>query len=152
MTSVPHPCCHPTMLKQPISIWVLPLTLVCCCVVNAAAAESPAEKHFRETVSQIFARRCISCQNDLEKKGGLSLTTAESAFRGGTSGEVIAKNDPASSYLLDLITPQNGKAEMPKKADPLSKEEDTAIRQWIVAVEPWPADLKVTDAQVKNNN
>ena len=41
--------------------------------------------------------------------------------------------DAQSSYLLDLLIPTDGVAEMPKGEPALSKEEITTIRRWILA-------------------
>lgn len=96
---------------------------------------------FQDRVAPVFRRHCLNCHNDEARKGGLSLQTAESALAGGDSGEVIFPGDPDSSYLLDLITPEDGKAEMPEGTEPLSADDRTAIHDWIAAGAQWPKHL-----------
>ncbi len=96
---------------------------------------------FQDRVAGIFRRHCLNCHNDEARKGGLSLQTAESAMAGGDSGEVIFPGDPDSSYLLDLITPDEGKAEMPEGTEPLSEEDRQVIHDWITAGAAWPKHL-----------
>lgn len=101
------------------------------------------EVDFQDDVAPIFQKRCLSCHNDELKQGKLSLQTRKSALKGGESGEVIVPGNPDGSYLLSLITPSKGKAEMPKEADPLSPTEVATIRQWIEQGAKWPADFKL---------
>lgn len=115
----------------------------------AAAAKSPAAAdYFQQHIAPIFARRCLSCHNDVDRQGGLSFATAAAVTIGGDSGKVILPRDPAGSLLIAQITPQQGRAEMPPKADPLTAEERAAIHAWIASGAPWPADLRLEPARV----
>lgn len=49
--------------------------------------------------------------------------------------------DAQSSYLLDLLIPTDGVAEMPKGEPALSKEEITTIRRWILEGANWPKSV-----------
>ena len=71
---------------------------------------------------------------------------------GGDSGAVIAPGKPDESYLLELVTPDNGRAEMPKDADPLPAGEVAAIRQWIADGAPWPAEFQLEPARVETTD
>ena len=46
---------------------------------------------------------------------------------------MIVPGKPDESYLVQQITPADGKAEMPKEKDPLSEDEIKKIREWIAA-------------------
>ena len=50
---------------------------------------------------------------------------------GETEDAAIVSGKPAESYLFCLITPVDGKAEMPKGKKPLSGVEIDLIRKWI---------------------
>ena len=93
---------------------------------------------FGTVVGPAFADNCLECHNNRDRKGGLSLQTGPAALRGGDSGQVIVPGDPASSYLLDLVTSHDGKAEMPKGASPLDEATVASIRKWISAGADWP--------------
>ncbi len=96
-----------------------------------------------DSVRPVLERHCLSCHNDRDRKGGLSLVSAETFRKGGESGAVVAPGDPSASYLLDMVTPQEGKAAMPKGSAPLSPEELALLRDWIAAGAEWPESLKL---------
>ncbi len=115
-------------------------TLLIPTVLTASHAVSGAEDAFPD-IAQIFERRCVGCHNETDRKGGLSIESKETALAGGESGTVFVPGDPESSYLLDLVTPRDGRAEMPKEGDPLKAEEVESIRAWIAAGADWPAGV-----------
>ena len=52
------------------------------------------------------------------------MTHFETMIQGGESdGKAILPGNAGESYLVELITPVNGKAEMPRKDEPLSQVE-----------------------------
>ncbi|QDV51196.1 PSD1 and planctomycete cytochrome C domain-containing protein [Gimesia fumaroli] len=101
------------------------------------------EVDFRENVAPILQRHCLSCHNDRVRRGGLSLHSAQATSKGGESGPSIDPSDPDASYLIDLITPTEGTAEMPRDEPPLSEKEVATIRNWIKAGAVWPADFEI---------
>lgn len=109
---------------------------------------SQADDFFQQQVAPILQRRCLSCHNDEQHKGDLSLQSAGSAMADG----YIEPGDSDSSYLVDVITPVDDKAEMPKNSDPLSTEEITLIRKWIDDGAKWPTAFKLADAPVADLN
>ena len=104
-----------------------------------------AEDLFRDRIAPILERRCLSCHNDRQREGDFSLQTATSGLADG----YIEPGDVEGSHLLDLIVATNGKAAMPKNADPLSDEEVGLVRDWINAGATWPDGLRLEEAQVK---
>lgn len=122
------------------------ITLVAASLLFVWTQDSVADEPFIERVAPILERRCLSCHDDTQRKGGFSLQTADSAFEDG----YIEKDEAESSYLVDLITPLGGKAEMPKNADPLSEEEIETIRTWIDAGANWPTDVILSESSVRD--
>src|SRR6056297_923250 len=108
--------------------------LVTTGLLFAASNHAVGDEHFREHVAPVLQRRCLSCHDDQQRKGGFSLQSAEAAMEGG----YIESGDAEASHLVSLITPADGKAAMPKNADPLSQEEIDAIRNWIDQGARWP--------------
>ncbi len=98
-----------------------------------------------ERVAPIFQRRCLSCHNDKDKKGDLSLQSAAAIEDSG----IVEPGDADGSTLVEMISPRGAKpAEMPKNADPLSADEVKLIRDWIAAGAKWPDGFRLEPAQV----
>ena len=113
-------------------------------VVGSHSGARADEGLFRDRVVPILARRCLSCHDDTLRRGDLSLRTNEDLHELG----YVVPGDPAGSYLLELITPSAGAAEMPKDSDPLKADEIKVIRDWIAAGGEWPDNVAVEPLQV----
>ncbi|MBA3316106.1 MAG: hypothetical protein M3552_01970 [Planctomycetota bacterium] len=116
------------------------------CVATAASFAKSGE--FATYVAPVLERRCLGCHNEAVRKGGLSLATASAVFAGGENGRVIEPGSPAASYLLDLVTPANGRAAMPKDGDPLTPAEIGALRHWISEGAVWPEDITLKAGRI----
>lgn len=110
-------------------------------LANSDEAFSADSIDFRRDIAPIFQRHCLTCHNKRVRMGDLSLHSSDALLKGGESGDVLAPGDPESSYLLDLVTPTEGTAEMPKEAPPLSTKEIAIIRQWIKQGATWPKEI-----------
>ena len=109
--------------------------VILCGTIHASdVVSSGSEQLFRKTVSPILQRRCLSCHHDGESKGDFSLSNGESLL----SSDFVDTDHVESSYLLKLVTPVAGQAEMPQESEPLSMEEIQAIRTWIRSGASWP--------------
>ena len=96
-------------------------------------------QNFKKEIAPLLQSRCVSCHNEINKKGKLSLQTRSAML----ASEVVVPGDSDSSYLLDLLAPEDGKAEMPKGAPPLSQAERTALKEWIDDGAVWPEDYRI---------
>ncbi len=108
-------------------------------IAVAASLLQADETHFRERVAPVLQRRCLHCHNEREAKGKLSLATVADMLALG----YIDPGSPDTSHLMELITPEDGRATMPKDAVPLAAAEIAAIRDWIAAGAAWPNDFKL---------
>jgi hypothetical protein len=104
--------------------------------VSSVAADDSVD--FRRDVAPILQQRCLACHNERVQRGGLSLHSADAVRRGGESGQTIEAGDPESSYLLDLVIPLDGEAEMPQGEAPLKPDEIDILRRWIAGGALWP--------------
>jgi len=100
-------------------------------VPDPAEGDDPAPAaavSFATDVQPILQASCVACHG---RAGGLSLESHEALMQGGAKGPVVVAGDPAASELVAYI---EGTAEprMPKGADPLTDEQITAIRTWIL--------------------
>lgn len=102
---------------------------------------SDQARFFREHVAPILSKHCVTCHRGATPDGGLSLETAEHAFKGGDSGAVIAKGNADDSLLVHYVT--GDEPYMPKDAEPLSEAQTAILRRWIDAGASWPKDLRL---------
>jgi WD40 repeat protein len=98
-------------------------------VENETAAPS-----FAKSVRPILVARCYGCHQTARPNGGFVMTDFQQLIAGGESGQAaIVPGFPDNSYLMELITPVDGQAQMPPDEDALSATEIESIRAWIAA-------------------
>ncbi|MGC3965879.1 MAG: hypothetical protein QM775_00455 [Pirellulales bacterium] len=100
-------------------------------VVDAHAAE--AEKvSFHKQVRPILQAQCQGCHQPAKQGGDYEMTDFGRLLKGGESGSAaVVAGKPDASYLVELITPTDGKAEMPRGKEPLSATDIDLIKRWI---------------------
>ena len=107
-----------------------------------------AKDEFVGTIAPILERHCLSCHNDQDRKGDFSLQTAKAA----TADGYIEAGDAVASHLIEVITPEDGKARMPKDADALSSDQIKSISQWVNEGAVWPRDFQLQELRVSDFN
>ncbi len=128
-------------------LWLTLLAALGYCAMSTAADASPK---FRDGAARIFEAKCVRCHNETEKKGELSLQTAQAALAGGESGRAFEPGAPNTSLLIEYISGKQ--PEMPKDDKPLSKDEVDVIRQWIADGAQWPQELRLADKSLADLN
>jgi len=87
---------------------------------------------YHQDIRPIFQAKCHGCHQPAKAEGDYVMTRFEQLIAGGETGDqAILPGNASQSYLVELITPVNGRAEMPKKDDPLSTLEVDLVRRWI---------------------
>lgn len=84
-----------------------------------------------QQISAIFMGNCTGCHGSRMARGGLSLSTYESAMAGGRSGKIIVPGDPSASRIMQYLYGR-GRPQMP----PSGKMPDSVlqkIEKWIAA-------------------
>jgi len=119
-----------------------------------AAEKTPASEPAAKAISYdndvlpIFRKACLGCHQSGKRMGDYLMTDFAALVRGGETGQAaIVPGDVNASYLIQQITPHDGKAEMPKAPWPaLSSVEVETIRNWIAqgAVNDSPTDIGPT--------
>ena len=117
-------------------------------LVSPASGLSAAEPHtglalYQSQVRPLLNSRCVACHGALKQSGGLRLDTAALTRQGGDSGPAIDLGEPAASLMLEkvaLATEENASGRMPPEGEPLTAEQQAALRQWISEGAPAPAD------------
>ncbi len=87
---------------------------------------------FDKQIRPIFQAQCQGCHQPAKAGGGYVMTAFDRMKKGGDSDQTaIVPGKPDESFLIDQITPQDGKAEMPQGKPPLSTAEIELIGRWI---------------------
>jgi mono/diheme cytochrome c family protein len=100
----------------------------------SAAEEAPAGdvSYFRHVLPILRAKNCTGCHQPAKRGGEYVMTDFATLLKGGESGSAaVVPGDPKKSYLVEQITPVDGKADMPKDAPPLNAVEIATIAKWI---------------------
>ncbi len=140
LVPVPH-VARQCFRRRPQPLQVRAILLLSAALVSTSLV-SADDDPFRSIVAPVLARRCLSCHADDERKGGLSLQSAE-ALNGGDSGALVEPGDPDASLLIEMIEPIDGSAAMPEEADPLDRESIDAVRAWIADGARWPEGFRI---------
>ncbi len=115
-----------------VCLWGLIVSGLLPIVAHPLGAQQPPTVSFAKDVRPILTAKCFSCHQGARLSGGYQMTDFQSMAAGGDSGlPAIVAGDPENSYLLELITPVEGQAEMPPEGPSLTPEEIQAIRDWI---------------------
>ncbi len=106
------------------------------------APVEPAKISYSKQVEPLLRDKCQGCHQPAKPQGRYEMTSFARLLAGGESGSAaVVPGKPDESYLLELITAHDGKAQMPRKGDPLAASEVELIRTWIAqgAVDDRPA-------------
>jgi hypothetical protein len=102
------------------------------------SASSAAVPDFNRDIRPILNNRCLKCHGGVREAGQLNLLTRENALRGGKSGRpAIVPGKPGESEMFARITSADPGERMPKKADPLTPAQVTAVQRWIASGAAW---------------
>lgn len=104
-----------------------------------------ASVSYYSQIRPVFQAQCHGCHQPAKSRGGYVMTDFATLLKGGDSkNKAIIPGNPDHSYLVELITPVNGEAEMPQKGDPLQGAEIEWIRCWIAqgAKDDTPANVR----------
>ena len=106
--------------------------------ILVASAPAPAQDRkkadaagvsFSKDVQPILKASCLKCHDSKNKKGSLDLSTYDGIKKGGKGGAGFTAGDPDKSAIVTAIS--GDKPDMPKKADPLKKDQVDLIAKWI---------------------
>jgi WD40 repeat protein len=124
----------------------LTLTVASLLAAPADKKSAPAKKvSYYKDVRPVFQANCQGCHQPAKSKGGYVMTDFKLLLGAGDSKEAaIVPKSPDKSHLVQLITPKDGKAEMPEGKKPLHATEIETIRNWIAqgAVDDTPANAR----------
>ncbi len=119
-----------------IALGLSSLSLLFVVASSSLAEEKPptdvAQVSYYKQIRPLFQAHCQGCHQPAKQLGDYLMTSFDGLIAGGETGDAaIVAGKPDESYLVEQITTVDGKAEMPKKGDPLSEEEVQLVRLWI---------------------
>lgn len=110
--------------------------------ILAASPQSPESADFFEAkIRPLFAKNCYACHasHTPTAQGGLKLDSITGIQKGGNSGPLIDKQDPARSILLRAISHEDKDLKMPP-GKALPDEAIADIEDWVFAGAPLPKE------------
>src|SRR5438445_629102 len=110
---------------------LLSIAIVFVAAFGACAADSDKISYYKN-VRPIFQQNCQGCHQPAKAGGGYSMTVyADMLKKGDREKPGIVPGKPQLSFLVALIQPSKGKAEMPRGKDPLPEPQIKTITDWI---------------------
>jgi len=98
-----------------------------------------AKLDFQKQIAPILLERCVECHGPKVQKGDLRLDAREHLFAGDQEEWNVLPGKPDDSELLRRIgLPVGDDDIMPEKGEPLRKDQQALIRQWIAEGAEWP--------------
>jgi len=116
-----------------------------CVAAAQDEAKPPAKVSYYTQVRPILQAHCLGCHQPAKPGGGYVMTSFERLIAGGESKvAAVVPQKPAESHLIEQITPDGGKALMPKDKPPLSPAELEIVSKWVGegAVDDTPANAR----------
>lgn len=102
------------------------------CVAAMSMAARAEKVDFAKQIVPILADRCYKCHGVEKDKGGLRLNTKEAILKGGDDAKTFVASKPAESEIFKRVSlPADDEDIMPPKGDPLTKDQQELIKQWI---------------------
>ncbi len=114
-------------------------------VLVMASALPAAEVSFYKDVRPLFQQHCQGCHQPAKAGGGYNMTLYRDLLKKGDRAKLgIVPGKPTASFLIELITPKDGKAEMPRSKEPLTEPQVKLITEWVAqgAKDDTPASAK----------
>ena len=109
----------------------------CATVPKPAAATSKGELAFQSTVKPLFEKRCVWCHGNRKALGTLNLQDRAATL--DPAKRFVVPGRPAESRIYQAITKASTHPRvMPADGWGITKDQETAIGDWIQNGAPWP--------------
>jgi hypothetical protein len=101
-----------------------------------------AKVDFKNDILPLFQDYCIDCHGPDKQKSGFRVDRRAYLIKGGDSGlSAVIPNDPAKSYLMEVIQSDDPEISMPPKGGPLFEDEIELLEKWIAEGAEWPGQM-----------
>jgi len=109
-------------------------------LTTLAASRADADVDFQKDVAPVFAEHCLQCHGPDKAKGGLNLTSMESATKALKSGHTaLVPGQPDRSEMLARLTSTDPEEQMPPKEQTKrpTEQQIALLREWIASGAQW---------------
>ncbi len=135
---------HWVVLLSVVSVWGLgsESTRAADDEVQPVGSAPDSKISYYQQIRPIFQANCQGCHQPAKASGQYVMTAFDKLVAGGESEMAAIKpGQPDESYLVELITPTDGTAQMPQGKPPLAAAEIELVRKWIAegAMDDTPA-------------
>ena len=122
--------------------WAVPLVLIGLVFSSMQTLSAADPIDFQKDIQPLLIARCYSCHDSAKQTAGYRLDLRSKAIKGGESGQVaILPGKPEESDLYTRITSTDPQEKMPPKGEPLTAEQISRVRTWILEGAKWPDAL-----------
>ncbi len=104
---------------------------------------------YAETIRPLLNARCVRCHGPKTQQASLRLDTAAGVKAGGDSGAGFLAGKSGESLLIHAVLGTGGASKMPPEGAALTANEIEALRRWIDAGAPAPANEVAVPAEKK---
>ena len=118
---------------------MLPSTWLALALAWFLAFDTPNDVDYARDVKPVLMARCYACHGTLKAEAGLRLDTVAAMTE---EAGVVVPGDSAASAILERVSDSDPETRMPPghEGAPLTAEEIAALKAWIEAGAPAPAD------------
>lgn len=127
-----------SFLAALIAILALWQPLVSEPLIHAAEITADGAISFDQKIGPLLTKRCVSCHNASDPKGGLNLSSADGLRAGGESGPAIVPGNASESLLWQKVDQGEMPATRQGANGRLSDDEVQLLADWIAAGSTWP--------------
>lgn len=121
------------------------MTAVAMVVLLGVSQGHVAEAPLFKEAAAVLEQHCLRCHGEKSPKGGLSLTSRQTALAGGDTGPAIVPGKAQESLLIEQVT--GGKPRMPRGSPPLKAAKIAILKRWLDAGAPWQEGVVLKDRQ-----
>lgn len=115
-------------------------------VGSLALPSAHAEVDFVTQVAPLLEKHCVECHGADMSKGKLRLDSRADAFK--SEGVLVAGKADDSEFFKRIILPAGDDDLMPAERDPLPKEVQDILRDWINEGAKWPEDFVIVGKEL----
>ena len=99
--------------------------------------------NFEDDIQPIFEDYCIDCHGTDKQKSGFRVDRRVHLLKGGDTGlPAVIPDNPAGSYLIEVIKSSDPEIGMPPKGGKLFDDEVELLEKWIAEGAIWPGQME----------